>query len=41
MVKALTSVIILMVWLYLCGNVLIAGNVFNYVWYCHKKKRLA
>lgn len=38
---SLTSVIILMVWLYLCGNVLIAGNVFNYVWYCHKKKRLA
>jgi len=34
---SLASVIILMVWLYLCGNVLLLGNVFNYVWYCHKR----
>lgn len=33
---SLTSVIILMVWLYLCGNILILGNVFNCVWYRHK-----
>ncbi len=36
---SLTSVIILMVWLYLCGNILILGNVFNCVWYRHKKER--
>lgn len=35
---SLASVIILMVWLYLCGNILILGTVFNYVWYCYKKK---
>lgn len=35
---SLASVIILMVWLYLCGSVLLAGNVFNYVWYRHKLK---
>ena len=35
---SLGSVIILMVWLYLCGNILIVGAVFNYVWYCHKKE---
>lgn len=34
---SLASVMILLVWLYLCGNILILGNVFNYVWYCHKK----
>lgn len=36
---SLASVIILLVWLYLCGNILILGNVFNCVWYRHKKKR--
>lgn len=36
---SLASVIILLVWLYLCGNIVILGNVFNYVWYKHKKKR--
>lgn len=34
---SLASVIILLVWLYLCGNILILGNVFNYVWYRRKK----
>ena len=33
------SVIILLVWLYLCGNILILGNVFNCVWYRRKKIR--
>ena len=37
---SLASVIILMVWLYLCGNILILGNVFNCVWYRHKKERM-
>lgn len=36
---SLASVIILMVWLYLCGNILILGNVFNCVWYRHKKEK--
>lgn len=36
---SLASVIILLVWLYLCGNILILGNVFNSVWYEHKKRR--
>ena len=35
---SLASVIILLIWLYLCGNILIMGNVFNYVWYRRKKK---
>lgn len=30
---SLASVMILLVWLYLCGHILILGNVFNYVWY--------
>lgn len=34
---SLASVIILMIWLYMCGNIFIIGNVFNYVWY---KRRL-
>ncbi|MEG2137041.1 MAG: YihY/virulence factor BrkB family protein [Oscillospiraceae bacterium] len=34
---SLASVIILLVWLYLCGNILILGNVVNYVWYTRKK----
>jgi membrane protein len=36
---SLASVIILLVWLYLCGNILILGNVFNCVWYRRKRKR--
>ena len=36
---SLASVIILMVWLYLCGNILILGNIFNCVWYRRKKKQ--
>lgn len=38
---SLASVIILLVWLYLCGNILILGNVFNCVWYRRKKRRLS
>lgn len=36
---SLTSVVILLLWLYLCGNILILGNVFNCVWYRRKKVR--
>jgi membrane protein len=36
---SLASVMILLVWLYLCGNILILGNVFNCVWYRRKRKR--
>ncbi len=36
---SLASVIILLVWLYLCGNILILGNVFNYVWYKRKQEK--
>lgn len=36
---SLASVIILLVWLYLCGNILILGNVINAVWYRHKVDR--
>ena len=36
---SLASVIILLVWLYLCGNILIMGNVFNYVIYMHRKEK--
>ncbi len=32
---SLTSVIILMFWVYICGIILIMGNVFNYVVYHH------
>lgn len=35
---SLASVIILMIWLYLCGNILILGNLFNCVWYRHQKR---
>lgn len=28
---SLTSIIILMVWLYVCGNILLVGAVINYV----------
>lgn len=33
----LVSVVILLVWLYLLGNILILGNCSNWVWYTHKK----
>lgn len=36
---SLASVMILLVWLYLCGHILILGNVFNYVWYKLKGER--
>ncbi len=36
---SLASVVILLVWLYLLGNILILGNCFNWVWYTHKKAR--
>lgn len=36
---SLASVIILLVWLYVCGNVLILGNVFNCVRYRWKKEK--
>lgn len=34
---SLASMILLMLWLYLCGNVVILGNVFNYVWWRHRR----
>ncbi len=37
---SLASVIIMLVWLYLCGNVLILGSVFNFILYrWHKEKQ--
>lgn len=36
---SLASVMILLVWLYLCGHILILGNVFNYVRYRHMTSR--
>ncbi len=36
---SLASVMILLVWLYLCGHILILGNVFNYVWHRLKTER--
>ncbi len=36
---SLASVIIMLVWLYLCGNILILGNVVNYVIYCRREKK--
>ena len=36
---SLASVMILLVWLYLCGNILILGNVFNCVWYRRRKRK--
>lgn len=36
---SLTSLMILLLWLYLCGNVLILGNVFNCVRYRRKKEK--
>ena len=34
---SLASVIIMLVWLYLCGNILIMGNVVNYVLFTYRK----
>ena len=36
---SLTSMIILLVWLYLCGNVLIVGSLINYVIYQRKRRK--
>ena len=36
---SLASLMILLLWLYLCGNVLILGNVFNCVRYRRKKEK--
>ena len=36
---SLASVIVLLVWLYLCGNILILGNVVNYVIFCRRDGR--
>ena len=36
---SLASVIIMLVWLYLCGNILIMGNAVNYVLYTHRRQR--
>lgn len=36
---SLTSVVIMLLWLYLCGNILILGNVFNSVRYRRKVER--
>ena len=35
---SLASVILLLVWLYLCGNILIMGNVLNYVLFVHRRE---
>lgn len=37
---SLASVIIMLVWLYLCGNILILGNVFNCILHRRRKQRL-
>lgn len=36
---SLASVIILLVWLYLCGNILILGSAVNYVIYMHQLEK--
>ena len=36
---SLASVIIMLVWLYLCGNILIMGNVVNYVLFTHRREK--
>lgn len=36
---SLASVIVLLVWLYLCGTIVIMGNGVNRVWYGRKKRR--
>jgi len=37
---SLTSVVILLLWLYLCGTIVILGNIVNRVWYSHKRAKL-
>lgn len=37
---SLASVVILLLWLYLCGNIIILGNVFNCVRYRRRKEKL-
>jgi YihY family inner membrane protein len=34
---SLASIIILMVWLYFCGNIIVIGNVVNYVRWTHRQ----
>lgn len=36
---SLASVMILLVWLYLCGNIIILGSCFNRVWYDRRQQR--
>ncbi len=36
---SLMSIVVLMVWLYLCGNILLGGNIISSVWYEARKKR--
>ena len=36
---SLASVIIMLVWLYLCGNILIIGNVVNYVLFTRRREK--
>jgi len=36
---SLASVVILLIWLYLCGNIIILGSCFNRVWYGRKQRR--
>lgn len=35
---SLTSVVILLIWLYLCGTIILLGGCVNCVWYGHKKQ---
>ncbi|MDF2838446.1 MAG: Ribonuclease [Evtepia sp.] len=30
---SLVSIVVMMVWLYLCGNILLAGNIISSIWY--------
>lgn len=34
---SLMSVVVMMLWLYLCGNILLAGNVLSWVWYRRRR----
>ena len=36
---SLASVVILLIWLYLCGTIVILGSCFNRVWYGRKKEK--
>jgi membrane protein len=36
---SLASVILLMMWLFVCGNIVILGQVFNYVYFCRLQHR--